>query len=89
MSVIEFEPEGFRLYRRPKHNKKERRHLGLDNDRVVMIEVAGGNIRKRGTLRYIVRTAAIVASDFNSTTGFFTFSTENGKDYRVRYKPAE
>jgi hypothetical protein len=84
--IIELEREGFRLFRRPKHNKKERRHLGLPKDREVIIEVAAGFMKYKKTHRYIVQTAEIVSYKFNSTSGYFEFETSNGKCYKVNYK---
>jgi len=87
--MIEFEQEGFKLFRRPRHNKKERRHLGIPKDREVIIQVAGGFVKHRKTCRYIVKTAEIVWHTFNVETGYFEFKTSNGKRYCVKYKELE
>ena len=86
--MIEFESEKFKLVRQPKYNKKERRNLGIPKDHIRMIEVAKGNIRRKGSVRYI-KTAAILSHVFDPSSGYFTFKTENGKNYKVRYKLEE
>lgn len=89
MTIITFEREGFRLYTRPKHNKKERRHLGLPKDRPVVIQVASGFVMRKGKRIKIIRTAEIVKSFFDKDTGYLVLDTDNGKRYRVQYKDVE
>jgi hypothetical protein len=69
----------FRLVRRPKHNKKELRHLGRKSSSE--IDVACGDVRLHGKTKYIVRTANIVNMiiDDAGVVGLFT---SNGKYYR-------
>lgn len=86
MKFIEFEQEGFKFTRREKYNKKEKRQLGLHECYSKIIIHASGFIKKGKRLKYIKRTAEILSSSLDVSSGYFYLITSNNKHYRVKYR---